>query len=694
MANGLLAKNGLIVTGSVEVQNAVTASTFSGDGSGLSGVSDFPYTGSAVISGSLDVKGKTSITGSTYIKGAIWAQGTNSIIYLGSQYSALQIKTGGIYLGGTANNGGNNGVSIGNNAGRFASGNNNALVGTQAGYRAAYSNGYVAIGRDSNSGDSAYNKDNSVGVGIGSNYNGSTNTVAIGGYSGNYSSNTPYTSSVFIGTSAGTKGGSNSVYVGHQSRGDGTGNTALGYQTGRYSSGSNNLFLGYQAGYNLTGSNQLIIANNSSSALVTGDFANNTFNISGSVSASTYYGDGSNLTGIETDPFPYTGSAVISGSLEVIGDITGSNFLATNGIKSTGNIDSGTNKVGLVSSWNQYMHPQGGSGEFRFNNGTGGGFFYTWVQNGDERMRLSTSNYLGIGTSSPQERLHVNGNAVITGSNSLSGTYALKVANSSGTDILAVENDSNTRINGKLGINTNNSAFSSLKIIDPSSNNTEVIIGTRANNAGTHILGFSHHTSVASIATGIISKTDNSYGNGTMYLCVRQGSDGSRITTSDAVMRLQDNNITFYQPITYNQNTFRIGGANSGDTYFYFRPQSKAAIASKYLGSYNRGDFRILTYPNADGTQVNITDHTRLLVTGDGQTEISGSLTANQGIDVIGNVSASTYYGDGSNLTGIDSSDFSNLPTSDPSIAGRLFQTSSDAIGASAGFQVVLISQG
>jgi trimeric autotransporter adhesin len=319
MANGLLAKNGLIVTGSVEVQNAVTASTFSGDGSGLSGVSDFPYTGSAVISGSLDVKGDTSITGSTYIKGAIWAQGTNSIIYLGSQYSALQIKTGGIYLGGTVNNGGNNGVSIGNNAGRFATGNNNALIGNQAGYRAAYSNGYVAVGKNSNSGDGAYNKDNSVGIGIGSNYNGSTNTVAVGGYSGNYSSNTPYTSSVFIGTSAGTKGGSNSVYVGHQSRGEGIGNTALGYQTGLYSSGSNNLFLGYQAGYNLTGSNQLIIANNSSSALITGDFANNTFNISGSVSASTYYGDGSNLTGISSDPFPYTGSAVISGSLTVTG---------------------------------------------------------------------------------------------------------------------------------------------------------------------------------------------------------------------------------------------------------------------------------------------------------------------------------------------------------------------------------------
>ena len=39
----------------------------------------------------------------------------------------------------------------------------------------------------------------------------------------------------------------------------------------------------------------------------------------GNISASTYYGDGSNLTGINTNPFPYTGSAVITGSLILTG---------------------------------------------------------------------------------------------------------------------------------------------------------------------------------------------------------------------------------------------------------------------------------------------------------------------------------------------------------------------------------------
>ncbi len=47
--------------------------------------------------------------------------------------------------------------------------------------------------------------------------------------------------------------------------------------------------------------------------------------VTGSVSASAYLGDGSQLTGIETDPFPYTGDAVITGSLTV-GDNSSNDF--------------------------------------------------------------------------------------------------------------------------------------------------------------------------------------------------------------------------------------------------------------------------------------------------------------------------------------------------------------------------------
>ena len=148
---------------------------------------------------------------------------------------------------------------------------------------------------------------------------GSIGTIAIGIAAGNAQSGTQ---NVILGTSAAlTSAGSNSIFIGYETGRNNIGdnNVILGHSAGYNVTGSNNVLLGYQAGYNLTGSNQLIIANNSSSALITGDFANNTFDISGSVSASTYYGDGSNLTGIETDPFPYTGSAIITGSLVVFG---------------------------------------------------------------------------------------------------------------------------------------------------------------------------------------------------------------------------------------------------------------------------------------------------------------------------------------------------------------------------------------
>ena len=77
MANEFIVRKGYIaledsqITGSLSVTNAVTASFFTGsyrgDGSQLTGIEGFPYTGSAGITGSLIVDGNveaTSFTGS------------------------------------------------------------------------------------------------------------------------------------------------------------------------------------------------------------------------------------------------------------------------------------------------------------------------------------------------------------------------------------------------------------------------------------------------------------------------------------------------------------------------------------------------------------------------------------------------------------------------------------------------------
>lgn len=63
-------------------------------------------------------------------------------------------------------------------------------------------------------------------------------------------------------------------------------------------------------------------------------------------------------------------------------------------------------------------------------------------------------------------------------------------------------------------------------------------------------------------------------------------------------------------------------------------------------------------------------------------------------IIVTGNITSSGVFKAEDLIVGGDEVNFTNLPTSDPGISGRLFQTGSDAIGGSAGFQVVLISQG
>ena len=77
----------------------------------------------------------------------------------------------------------------------------------------------------------------------------------------------------------------------------------MGYFAG-YSNttGSRNIFLGYEAGYNdnyQSASDKLVIANsNTTSPLIEGDFSASTLNVNGALSATSFSGDGSGLTGI------------------------------------------------------------------------------------------------------------------------------------------------------------------------------------------------------------------------------------------------------------------------------------------------------------------------------------------------------------------------------------------------------------
>ena len=86
MSNGLLAKNGIIVTGSIEVQNAITASAFSGDGSALTGIN--------TDTSNLATTSSNSFTNDQTITGNVVATGDSSRVrFLASTLSDLPSAT-------------------------------------------------------------------------------------------------------------------------------------------------------------------------------------------------------------------------------------------------------------------------------------------------------------------------------------------------------------------------------------------------------------------------------------------------------------------------------------------------------------------------------------------------------------------------------------------------------------------------
>ena len=103
-------------------------------------------------------------------------------------------------------------------------------------------------------------------------------------------------------------------------------NTAIGAEAGCcVTSGASNVLIGYGAGPSAGGgiSNKLYINNAAGTPLIYGDFSTGHVEIKTAVSASyfsgSFYGDGSNLTGLNVSAFPYNGDAVITGSLTVSG---------------------------------------------------------------------------------------------------------------------------------------------------------------------------------------------------------------------------------------------------------------------------------------------------------------------------------------------------------------------------------------
>ena len=100
-----------VASGSLNVLTDITASKYSGDGSALTGVSAFPFTGDAVITGSLTISGSLH---------AFTLDSDNVVIGSGS---GIEMQAGA-----------NNNVILGTHAGQaLTTGDNNVFLGHLAG---------------------------------------------------------------------------------------------------------------------------------------------------------------------------------------------------------------------------------------------------------------------------------------------------------------------------------------------------------------------------------------------------------------------------------------------------------------------------------------------------------------------------------------------------------------------------------
>ena len=302
------------------------------------------------------------------------------------------------------------------------------------------------------------------------------------------------------------------------------------------------------------------------------------------ITASTYYGDGSNLTGIETDPFPYTGSAIISGSLEVIGD---------------------TNITGSINLQNSSTN------------------------------RINFNNAAAI--NQPQIRLK---------------DYATGIT-MKGNDVLALMS------NGSGMIGMKKTATTAINF--PSNAQVGFSWNTSVENHQPYL--YFHRYSGNTIGIGVYGGSSTANTNGRLIL--------QHITASGHI----------------SASTYYGDGSNLTNIPSDF-PYTGSAVISGSLSLEGSGS-TIFDVVGSQGQLFSITD------------SLSGSLFAVSDISGLpilevfsdDTVKMGSFNNEALEISGSDVN-FNNLPTSDPGISGRLFQTGSDAIGATAGTQLVCISQG
>jgi len=216
------------------------------------------------------------------------------------------------------------------------------------------------------------------------------------------------TKNTYVGDNAGghnTTGSYNTVVgsVAGQFNNGGSGNTFIGADAGRNNlAGSGNVFIGSQAGVNETGSNLLFIDNsNTATPLIRGDFATDVLTVNGNLGIST------------TAP---------TSKLHVVG---------------TNNVVTEFESSSSTGTW------------FRLRNTSAGGTAWSWIATGASngegagklllrdvagagvRMTVDAAGNIGLGTTDPQQKLHVAGSIRMVDGNQATGRVMVSDANGS-----------------------------------------------------------------------------------------------------------------------------------------------------------------------------------------------------------------------------------------------------------------------
>lgn len=217
-------------------------------------------------------------------------------------------------------------VGIGFGSSTNLTGDYNTAIGVTSLRNALASSQTVAIGHSSLNNLNSGNQNVSIGSNSGQNLTSGTGNVHLG-FAAGPGSSTAESNKLYINNAA----SNTPLVLGDFSTGHVSFNSTVSasvFSGSYYGDGSNLTGLTAAAEWDgtLDGDAEITGSLIVSGTAVTVDFTN-VESISGSIFSGSFVGDGSGLTGIQADTFPYTGSAEITGSLTVTGSfiVSGSN---------------------------------------------------------------------------------------------------------------------------------------------------------------------------------------------------------------------------------------------------------------------------------------------------------------------------------------------------------------------------------